>query len=396
MLLSAGAFAQTSNSIPTNYGPTLHPVTKVLNMKSQRNHDEKSIAPFWIDYDYADFFNDSVNAGTYTRYYGYMLNRNFVLADTVAPLYQYYTYVTVAFDSIVDSYNSGGPLPYDHRDYESYTIDSLSANVGQMNLSGTDDTVLIQILSVDTISGQNFRTGYPTHTVLWSDTAIIPATSPLGADYSDIVSLVWAPNLVVNHGKFAVKLTYFGNTQDSFTFVNGFPSFIGTGICNGYVLADSSSYYPNSYTYVANKYLQGNYPDSVGSFYYNICNSTPNTFAYGVDGFMQIQNAAIFAKVDLGSTGIQQNKALGIKLFQNVPNPTNGTSLIAYQLAKGGNVSMNITDIAGRTVKSFDEGMMDAGKHYITIDSKDIAQGIYFYTLNVDGVILTNKMVVNK
>ena len=95
-------------------------------------------------------------------------------------------------------------------------------------------------------------------------------------------------------------------------------------------------------------------------------------------------------------TGIQENKELGIKLNQNIPNPFNGTSDISYQIAKRGNVTMNITDISGRNVMTINEGAKDAGTYKVTIDSKDLSQGVYFYTLNVDGYKLTNRMIVTK
>src|ERR1017187_5075208 len=402
MFLFAGAFAQTSNNIQ-NHGEGLKPMTKVFppsTIHNQSNQLERiqSLPNFWIDYVYADSSNQANFTGLPSvKYYGYLANSNFTLADThTLRTHAYYNYFMVMFDTLVDSYNSAGPTPYDHRSYENFTLDTILAPFGQMNNSGLDDTLLVQVLGVDTNKTWGTHC-YPNSTVLWSNTSIIPAASPLstGNDWNNIGFFQWIPNLVIHTGRFAVKFTYSGAKTDTFTFCTSYPYHNGTNGCTGWThVPDSTSYNPNSIVYYADRGVHGIYPDNTGASFYYDCDGS-NSYTQG-DGLPETHNVEIYAKVDLNATGIQENKSLGLKLFQNVPNPFNNTSVISYELAKGGAVTMNITDIAGRNIMTFNEGIMGAGKHNITVDSKDLAQGIYFYNLNVDGITLTNKMIVTK
>ena len=305
----------------------------------------------------------------------------------------------VKFDTLVDSYNSSGPTPYSRATFPTVHMDSLAFWIGQENNSGNDDTLVIQVVRVihPATGLYNFPdTAATGANVYSSDTIYIPASAPLNVDYGDgyvgAIGVHQGAGITIPSA-FAVHVQYLGNKADSFMFVAGTPSFAGAGGCAGYTMADSSSYHPNSF-YKENIQFHRIYPTTGDGFVYYECNGA-NGFTYGVDGFDYVQNIGVYPKVTI-TTGILENKSLGVKLFQNMPNPFNNTSDVSYNLAKRGNVTFEVTDLAGRVIVALNEGAMDAGTHTITIDGKNLSQGVYFYTLNVDGVKLTNKMVVKK
>ncbi len=79
------------------------------------------------------------------------------------------------------------------------------------------------------------------------------------------------------------------------------------------------------------------------------------------------------------------------------PNPANNEASISYSLNKSGNVSIVITDIMGRTVKTINQGNQVAGEQYnVNLSTSDLANGTYFYTMNVNGEKQTKKFVVNR
>ena len=79
------------------------------------------------------------------------------------------------------------------------------------------------------------------------------------------------------------------------------------------------------------------------------------------------------------------------------PNPANGETTISYSLNKSGNVNIVITDMMGRTVKMMNQGNQVAGTSYnVNLNTSDLANGTYFYTLSVNGEKQTKKLVVNK
>lgn len=79
------------------------------------------------------------------------------------------------------------------------------------------------------------------------------------------------------------------------------------------------------------------------------------------------------------------------------PNPVANNAQLTYTLANAGNVVINVTDIMGRNVITMDKGNQAAGIDYkANIDVKNLANGTYFCTVNVNGVKTTSKFVVNK
>lgn len=79
------------------------------------------------------------------------------------------------------------------------------------------------------------------------------------------------------------------------------------------------------------------------------------------------------------------------------PNPATDNATISYSLNKSGNVSIVITDLMGRVVMNMEEGNQNAGVNYtVSVNTANLANGTYFYTLNVNGEKQTKKFVVSK
>jgi hypothetical protein len=81
-------------------------------------------------------------------------------------------------------------------------------------------------------------------------------------------------------------------------------------------------------------------------------------------------------------------------LGQNYPNPFSGTTEIAYELADGTDVSVEIMDMTGRMVVNRTEGFKPAGKHSLTLGSAGLEAGVYYYTLKAGQFRETKQMVV--
>jgi len=105
----------------------------------------------------------------------------------------------------------------------------------------------------------------------------------------------------------------------------------------------------------------------------------------------------IFMIVNSASAGINDNYFIdGIKLSQNQPNPTNGSTLIQYEIDKDANVCLEIYDMSGKLVLSSKQGNQAAGKHNIIINTTDFNSGIYYYSLKAGVHRLTKKMVISQ
>ena len=79
------------------------------------------------------------------------------------------------------------------------------------------------------------------------------------------------------------------------------------------------------------------------------------------------------------------------------PNPTTSKTTVKCFLKMGGNVSMDIKDISGRSIANFDFGHVGAGELVKEYDFSKHQNGIYIITLTIDdSTQLTEKIIVNK
>lgn len=97
-----------------------------------------------------------------------------------------------------------------------------------------------------------------------------------------------------------------------------------------------------------------------------------------------------FSSVD----GISENNPIGLEMEQNYPNPTNGITTIAYSLEQAADVTFTITDVTGKVILTSDEGTVVAGEHTFEMNTAKLAEGMYNYTINANGITITKHMVV--
>ncbi|MGZ4033951.1 MAG: T9SS type A sorting domain-containing protein [Bacteroidia bacterium] len=87
----------------------------------------------------------------------------------------------------------------------------------------------------------------------------------------------------------------------------------------------------------------------------------------------------------------------GAKLFQNTPNPTNGTSVINYELEKNAQVALNVYDVTGKLIVKQNMGDQTSGTHNVKLATDNLSAGVYYYSLTVNNATTAAmKMVVIK
>ena len=79
------------------------------------------------------------------------------------------------------------------------------------------------------------------------------------------------------------------------------------------------------------------------------------------------------------------------------PNPATAIANIIYSINGTSRVSLQLYDILGNHVKTLLESLdQNTGRYKIPIDVNDLPGGIYFYRLNVNGQLYSEKLVVTK
>jgi hypothetical protein len=88
-------------------------------------------------------------------------------------------------------------------------------------------------------------------------------------------------------------------------------------------------------------------------------------------------------------------------LAQNVPNPFNPATQIAFELARSSSVELNVYSVTGRLVRTLLREVRAPGVHRIQWNGLDdggqpAPSGTYFYRLTLEGHTLTRKMQLVK
>jgi len=119
------------------------------------------------------------------------------------------------------------------------------------------------------------------------------------------------------------------------------------------------------------------------------------------------QNLASYINDKMGwTTGVENDSYAqppnNFQLSQNYPNPFNPTTVINYQSAGVGHVTLKVFDILGDEVAILVNEEQSAGAYQITFNTQlttnhqPLSSGVYFYQLRVGSFVQTKKMVVLK
>ncbi len=184
---------------------------------------------------------------------------------------------------------------------------------------------------------------------------------------------------------FTVGLVY---TND-FTFIPGTNTVVSTGAASGFAGA--------SYSFDGgHNWEQWTAQDEIQMLATDWVNPTSG-FAGGFSG------------VDLGmfkyngelTTGIEDDNnnfsVMNYELNQNYPNPFNPNTSISFSLLNdNSSVQLAVFDAKGSMVSSLVNGQLSSGNHSISFDASNLTTGVYYYTLSVNGIATTKKMMLLK
>lgn len=96
-------------------------------------------------------------------------------------------------------------------------------------------------------------------------------------------------------------------------------------------------------------------------------------------------------------TGINTNyMPVQFNLKQNYPNPFNPQTRISFEIPKGSNIKLTITDILGKEVFVLLNEFRQAGAHEVVFDGSTVASGVYFYKIETGDFTDSKKMVLIK
>ena len=139
---------------------------------------------------------------------------------------------------------------------------------------------------------------------------------------------------------------------------------------------------------------------STGVWYYKVRSIRPDASTSEWSGIMTFdyQGSAVNT-TDWGASGVAgkptAKPVYGFALSAAYPNPVRGKATINFTLPKAGAYSMKVYNIAGQAVKTID-GNGAAGANSIGLETRDMANGVFFYQLTAGGNKATRKLTVVK
>lgn len=93
-------------------------------------------------------------------------------------------------------------------------------------------------------------------------------------------------------------------------------------------------------------------------------------------------------------TGISDNEANPTLLNQNFPNPFQTTTNIRFELSKPHLVTLTIYNQLGQAISTLVDEKLDAGIHTYQWNAGNYHRGIYYYSLQVENMKYTKKMII--
>ena len=108
--------------------------------------------------------------------------------------------------------------------------------------------------------------------------------------------------------------------------------------------------------------------------------------AYTIDGISIASNIIVS-----GATSADT-----YKLYQNVPNPFNGTTTVKFYVPESTEVTIGVYNLLGEYVAEVTNNIFNVGKHEVIFDANDLGQGTYFVRMTTDSFTATKNMNIVK
>ncbi len=111
------------------------------------------------------------------------------------------------------------------------------------------------------------------------------------------------------------------------------------------------------------------------------------------------QNQPLKVEYDLkvaAPSAVPNDEAVKFFSMNSTPNPFTGTAMVNYTLASSGDVTMVVTDAAGKEVVRLVDGAQSAGRHTVEFNAAGLADGSYYCTLTAGGKSATQKLVLTR
>ena len=94
-----------------------------------------------------------------------------------------------------------------------------------------------------------------------------------------------------------------------------------------------------------------------------------------------------------GTSSLNENIVRSQILITNYPNPFNPTTEIDFDSSNLSNFNVDVRNVRGEIVKSYDMNDLKRGENSITFDGSKLVSGVYIVSLISDGVVMSSRKI---
>ncbi|WP_242155561.1 T9SS type A sorting domain-containing protein [Aestuariivivens sediminis] len=129
---------------------------------------------------------------------------------------------------------------------------------------------------------------------------------------------------------------------------------------------------------------------------YNNAQYGGKRFVYDMVRFIPAsQLESKLATVKLNTETIDIDNKSPMKIY-NYPNPSRSETTLSYVLPNSGKISIKVYNINGVCVSTLISEYKNKGSHSIRFKANELPSGFYFYTLSLEGISTSGKMIITK
>lgn len=284
-------------------------------------------------------------------------------------------YGIVAFDTVVSTDNVYA-FPYSAIGQP--TLDSIWMTIGHENQSGQTDTLVVDVVLLDTVQ-------FPTLISLWADTLYFSSGQSAGNQWTNTLIISLAPQLLLPADTaIGMRFRYYGALADTFGLAAGFGT--DNQVCGSFPesRAGYSHFYPNSYAYW-NTYNLLLPSQSGGDLYYD-CNGNLE-FDTLTDGANYLQNwdvAIQLSSPDIGYPAYADQ--LPVYVF---PNPVTDWLTLTAEDALLQDSRISLRSLDGRLLAE-----AEGSEGSTRLNLANFANGIYLVDIKKDNWHAVRKIIV--
>jgi len=141
-------------------------------------------------------------------------------------------------------------------------------------------------------------------------------------------------------------------------------------------------------------------PESFNTFYYVRAedNSYKVSITSDIIGYYTFVCPTCFGEIEprIPIISNENNELPKAYSLSNYPNPFNPSTKIYYTIPKEGNVKITVYNSIGQKVNEIVNEFKNAGAYVVDFNGSNMSSGIYYYTLESNGFVLTKRMLLIK